>query len=76
MQTVIQQNSHAVVISANDGSGPFRATYYVNVPKSGNLVQADITNVARKFATLAGAQRWAFKELGAARETIPFTPFE
>ena len=69
---IIRSGSHAVAITTNDpAAGPFAARYYVNVPKDAaglvGLMRADATNVSRKFKSIAGARKWAAKELGAPR---------
>jgi hypothetical protein len=68
-QEIIRSGSHAVAIFTNDpATGPFTACYYVNVPSGPiDLRLADITNVQRKFRSIAGARKWAAKELGAPR---------
>ena len=65
MREEIRVGSHAVLIT---GDAVFRATYYVNVPASGDLMDADITNVTRKFQTITGARKWAAKELAMPRQ--------
>ena len=59
-QQIITKGNQAVVI--ND-LGRFEARLYVN---AGNgLAGADATLVCGKFKTIAGAQRWAAKQLTA-----------
>lgn len=62
MQQAIAKGNRAVVISANDDNGPFRANLYVNF---GSLPFdcGDITNIRGSFKTLAGAMRWAQRQL-------------
>ena len=68
MREEIRVGSHAVIISSNEPSGPFRATYYVNVPTAGSIADGDITTVFRKFQTVSGARKWAAKELAMPRQ--------
>jgi hypothetical protein len=65
MQQIIETNggSRAVVICSNDPSGPFWACLYVNARKG--IQDADITPIRWQGKTLAGAKKWAAKQLAA-----------
>ena len=64
MHTLIQyQGNRAVVINANAPEGPFWACLYVNARKG--IADADITSLRWKGKTLAGARRWATKQLAS-----------
>lgn len=63
MRKTVTKGNRAVIISANDETGPFRANLYVNYVNENEL--GDITLIRNKFKTLAGALRWADKQLAA-----------
>lgn len=61
MQKIITKGNRAVVINVQDGS--VWANVYVNVRNG--LQDADITPTRWAGKTLAGAEKWAAKQLGA-----------
>jgi hypothetical protein len=61
MTKLIANGNQTVAITANDAAGPFSARVYVNTRNG--FENGDATLVARKFKTLAGAEKWAAKEL-------------
>lgn len=62
---IIQRGTRAVVIAANDSTGPFRANLYVNCNPAlkGPIGLGDITLIGRTFKSLAGAVRFAHEQL-------------
>lgn len=63
MRKTVTKGNRAVIISANEETGPFRANLYVNYVNENEL--GDITLIRNKFKTLAGALHWADKQLAA-----------
>ena len=63
MRKTVTKGNRAVIISSNDETGPFRANLYVNYVNENEI--GDITLIRNKFKTLAGALRWADKQLAA-----------
>lgn len=61
MQTIIQNGNRAVVINQQDGY--VFANLYVNARNG--IQNADITNLRWTGSTLAGAKRWASKQVAA-----------
>lgn len=61
MQEIITKENRAVVISQNADGGTVRANLYVNARNG--IEGADITTISWEGATLAGARRWANKQL-------------
>lgn len=59
--TVITKGNRAVVISANEATGPFWATLWVNARNG--IQDADITPARWRGKTRKGAERWAAKQL-------------
>lgn len=64
MRKIVVKGTRAVIISANEEDGPFRANLYVNYDAN-DFDLGDITNIRGSFKTLAGAARWADKQLAA-----------
>lgn len=63
MTKTIQQGNRAVVIYSNGEGCVFSARVYVNVRDG--IANATATNLARKFNTLKGAEKYAAKQLAA-----------
>lgn len=61
MQTIITSGNRAVVINVQDGK--VFANLYVNARNG--LQTADITSIRWTGKTLAGAQKWASKQLAS-----------
>lgn len=61
MQTIIQNGNRAVVINNQDGY--VFANLYVNARNG--IQTADITNIRWTGSTVAGAKRWAEKQVAA-----------
>jgi hypothetical protein len=59
--TQIANGKQSVVIKSNGAGRGFRANLYVDV--RGVFQNADITNVSWSGKTMAGAVRWAKKQL-------------
>lgn len=59
---IITKGNRAVVINTNDGTS-YWANVYVNARNG--LQGADITMISWKGKTLAGAKKWAEKQLSA-----------
>ena len=58
---IITKGNRAVVISANEQSGPFWATLWVNARNG--IQDADITTARWTGKTIKGAEKWAAKKL-------------
>ena len=64
MQTLIQyKGNRAVVINAHTHDGAYWACLYVNARNG--ISHADITPLRWKGKTLAGARKWAAKQLAS-----------
>ncbi len=61
---IIQNGNRAVVISQNTDGGSVWACLYVNARNG--IQTADITALSWNGKTVAGAQKWAAKQLEAA----------
>lgn len=59
--TIITKGNRAVVISANEVSGPFWATLWVNARNG--IQDASITPTRWAGKTMKGAEKWAEKQL-------------
>ena len=70
-QKIISGN-RAVIISANEETGPFSCRVWVNVRQG--FENADATTVSCKRQTLAGAVKWARGQLGLDTAWAPLTP--
>lgn len=62
-QKNIFNGNRAVVITSNDENGPFSCRLWVNARDG--LNGADATLTCCKRATMAGAMKWADKQLAA-----------
>lgn len=62
MQTIIKNGNRAVIINENGNS--FYANLYVNV-RNADILDWDITTIRNTFKSLAGAEKWAGKQVSA-----------
>lgn len=63
MREIITKENRAVVITQNADGGTVRASLYVNARNG--IENADITLINWKGNTIAGARKWAEKQLNA-----------
>ncbi|QCG93948.1 hypothetical protein E6C67_08340 [Azospirillum sp. TSA2s] len=65
MQKIINSGRRSVSITANDENGPFTSYLYVNCTGSDASGLGNCTMVSAKHKSLAGATKWASKQLAA-----------